>query len=107
MSIQSVSQQYTTLLTSLGKPTLSALYPNDFELYIVAFELVNSSKQVEDYFLFPVQPFSIAEQNKTIQNIKKTAGGVTVLSTQTFSLTILRFRGISEDNSSFYLDKIL
>ena len=69
------------------------MYPNDFELYIVALELVNSKGQVENYFLFPVQPFSNVEQNKPIQSIKKTMGGYTVMSTETFSSSNIQLQG--------------
>lgn len=93
MSVESALSRYKSLSTTIGKKAISALYPNDIELYIVALELVNSDNQTESYFLFPVQPFSIGEQNKPIQTIKKTAGGVTVLSTQTFHMTDTQIQG--------------
>lgn len=93
MSVESAFLKFAGLKASVGKKAISALYPNDFELYITSFELVNSDKETEAYFIFPVQPFSINEQNKPIQNIKKTAGGMTVLSSQTFSPTNTTIQG--------------
>ncbi len=107
MSVESAFTRYTGLASSIGKKAISALFPNDFELYIMALELVNSDKQTEAYFLFPVQPFSISEQNRPIQNIKKTAGGITVLSTQTFSPTDTMIQGNFGRKFKFLLGKEL
>lgn len=107
MSVENAFLRYSGLASSIGKKAISALYPSDFELYIVAFDLVNSDGQTEAYFLFPVQPFSIAESNKPIQNIKKTAGGITVLSTQTFSPTETTLQGNFGRKFKFLLGKEL
>lgn len=107
MSVESAYVKLAGLSASIGKKAISALYPNDFELYITSFDLVNSDGITEAYFIFPVQPFSITEKNKPIQNIKKTAGGITVLSTQTFSPTDTMMQGNFGRKFKFLLGKEL
>lgn len=79
-----ISDKATKLRNTLGKATISSLFPNDFEYYMVAFELVNSKGETMEYFVFPVMPNGITQSEPQITNIKKTAGGVTALSTNTF-----------------------
>lgn len=67
-----------------GKPQLHALYPDEFELYACAFELINSDGSVADFFSFPVMPFSIEQTKSTNASIKKTYAGVIVNSNPTF-----------------------
>jgi hypothetical protein len=93
MSVQSTQDTYISLLGTLGKAALNSLYPNDFELYVIALDLVNSDGKSEAYFIFPVMPFTMAESHKPIQSIKKTAGGITVLNTQTFAPTDTTIQG--------------
>lgn len=93
MSVESTLNRFRNSQASLGKRALNALYPNDVELYIFAFEVVNSDKETEEYFVFPINPSSISEQQNPIQSIKKTAGGITVLSTTTFAPTDITVQG--------------
>lgn len=93
MSLESNVRRFQALNTSLGKRALNALFPDDFELYIFAFELVNGDDQTEDYFIFPINPTSISEPNQPIQSFKKTAGGITVLNTTTFAPTTINIQG--------------
>lgn len=79
-----VTEKATQLRNTLGKATLSALFPNDFEYYMVALELVDSRGETMEYFVFPVMPNNISQSEPQITNIKKTAGGVVSLSTNTF-----------------------
>lgn len=72
------------LLGTGGKTTLHLAYPDEFELYVFAFEVVDKDFKTRSYFLFPVNPNSITEQRNEITNIKKTSGGVTVLSNPNF-----------------------
>lgn len=78
---------------TMGKKAVNALYPNEIELYICAFELVDSMNRVVEYFLFPINPSSISELEATGVNIKKTAGGITVLNHQTFIPTEISLIG--------------
>lgn len=76
--------RYKQLLEQLGHVGLNALFPNDFEAYICSLELVDSQGVIMDFFVFPVMPSGITETNSTLTNIKKTAGGITILKTDTF-----------------------
>jgi hypothetical protein len=67
----------------IGKSALNALYPNDFEYYLCAFELVSETKTV-DYFVFPIQPSSISKTEPTRNNIKVSMSGTTVLRNKSF-----------------------
>lgn len=93
MSVESEFRRFKDLSQSIGKRALNALYPDDIEIYIYALELVNGDGDTEDYFIFPVNPSSNNEQQSPIQNFKKTAGGITVLSTTTFSPSTIMLQG--------------
>ncbi len=67
-----------------GKPQLHSLYPDEFELYACAFELLNSDGSVADFFSFPVMPFSIEQTKMSNSSIKKTYAGVIVNNNPTF-----------------------
>ena len=93
MSIESTYDKFISLNKTIGKRALNALYPDEVELYIFALELINSSGDTEDYFVFPINPSSINEQYHPIKSVTKTAGGVTVLKTTTFSPTDISIQG--------------
>lgn len=76
-----------------GRATVNAFFPNEVEVYIVGFELVDSLGRVIEYFIFPINPSSISELKPSGANIKKTAGGVTVLNTLTFIPTDITLAG--------------
>lgn len=77
--------QYQELLAGLGRAGAHALFPNDFEYYLCALELVDSRDRVVDYLVFPVTPEQMSYNEPQLTNIKKTAGGITVLKTSTFN----------------------
>jgi hypothetical protein len=77
--------KYEKLLSDLTRPGAHALFPNDFEYYLCALELVNSRGIIVDYFIFPVTPGQMSYNEPQVTNIKKTAGGVTVLKSSTFT----------------------
>lgn len=77
-------KKYTDLLNQIGKAAANALFPNDIEYYFVALELVDSRGNAVDYFSFPIMPSSIRYMENEIANIKKSAGGITALSSTTF-----------------------
>lgn len=60
-----------------------ALFPNEFEYYLIAFEIENKGI-VTDRFIFPVMPESMSYNERKITNIKKTAQGVSVLTNNSF-----------------------
>ncbi len=67
---------------SLGKAALNALFPNDFEYYLCALELVaikkGNVKETVKYFVFPIMPDAMRESKRTGSVIEKTAGGINV-----------------------------
>lgn len=85
MDLKSVTRGYQTQINQLGKSLLHTLFPNDFEVYIMALELTTSTGETIDYFSFPVMPESIQKTELKRTNIKKTASGVTVLSSASFT----------------------
>lgn len=93
MSVSSEFQRFKDLNLAIGKKALNALFPDDIEIYIFALEIVNSDKETEDYFIFPINPNSINEPYNPIQSIKKTAGGITILNTTTFTPTKISIQG--------------
>lgn len=93
MSIESEARRFHAASRNIGKRALNALYPNDFEIYIFALELVNGDRETEEYFIFPVNPSSVNEPQNPIQSFKKTAGGITVLSAVTFAPTTISLQG--------------
>jgi hypothetical protein len=93
MDLGSQNQRFRGLLSNIGKAGLNAQFPNDFELYIVALELVNGNGDTEDYFVFPIMPNSITESISPSINIKKTFAGVAVQKTNTYVPTDITLNG--------------
>ena len=73
-----IVNKYIRLKADIGKSAISALYPQDFEYYLCAFELVDG-KETVDYFVFPIQPSSIQKNEPSRTNIKSSMSGITVL----------------------------
>lgn len=101
MSIENAVSRRAGLLTQVGKSALNIMYPNEFELYLIALELVwfNGNKDnalgstTLSYFIFPVMPSSFDETKNKLTNIKKTLGGVSVLSSSGFNPTDISISG--------------
>jgi len=101
-----VKDRLVSLTNTIGKSGVSSLFPNDVELYFFALELVSNGKILE-YFVFPVNPQSIKESKTPLMNVKKTAGGITTLSTQTFVPTDIIFSGNFGRNFKFLVNSQL
>lgn len=84
MSIENVARNRAVLLEQIGKAALNVQFPQEFELYVVALELVSASGKTLRYFIFPVMPSSIEEVRPELTNIKKTIGGISVVSDSSF-----------------------
>lgn len=89
----SSSVRYQELLASIGRAGLHALFPKDFEAYFISLELTDSRGRVVDFFSFPVAPEQVSETQSKITNIKKTAGGITAISSDTFVPTQIQIQG--------------
>lgn len=82
--IQEAKNNFRSTINQVGKAATNALFPKDFEYYLISLELVNSDGDTVDFFSFPIMPESITETKQEIKNVKKTAGGITTLDTSTF-----------------------
>jgi hypothetical protein len=79
------SQRFNEVLGSLGRPVLGALFPGEFEVYMMTLELIDSEGEIADYLSFPVLPDDVTKTEPELTNIKKSAGGVTSLTTSSFT----------------------
>lgn len=93
MAIEQVKGRYVSLLQTMGKSALAALFPSDFEVYVTALELVDSNERTVEYFVFPLNPTAISESENQILSIRKTAGGISTTSTETYMPTIINMSG--------------
>lgn len=85
MSIISAQNRFTDLLTILGRAALHEQFPDDFEYYMVTLELVNpNTSKTEDMFVFPVMPDDIRIREPELTDVRKTAGGISVLTNPTY-----------------------
>lgn len=83
----------TAALSTIGKAALNLQYPDEFEYYMIALELMDSNFCTLQYFIFPIMPTSILERFPTITNTKKTLGGVSVVSSSQFIPTDITLSG--------------
>lgn len=93
MSIENALRNRVRLLESVGQVGANIKHPSEFELYVVALELLNQNGDTERYFIFPVMPKSLSENSVDIVNIKKTMTGVHVLKTSNFIPTDITLSG--------------
>src|ERR1035437_26712 len=84
MSLSQVNKQFKDTFKNIGRAALHSLYPNEFEYYACALELIDSNGSTEEFFVFPVMPDSIDEANMSNTNIKKKAYGVVSLHNTSF-----------------------
>ena len=93
MSVENVVRNRNQLVKTVGKAGLNIAYPDDFELYIFAFELLASNGNTIKYFIFPVNPSNIRESSTFITKVTKTTGGVQVLRSDQFIPTDISVSG--------------
>ena len=72
---------------------MNVKHPDEFELYVIALELIDSKRNTLKYFVFPVMPSTIDDTIQQVHNIKRTLGGITVLSSNTFVPTDVNLQG--------------
>jgi hypothetical protein len=107
MSLDTARQEIQNLMLTVGKAGLNAQFPNEFELYVFAIELVNSNKNTENYFVFPVNPSSISDSSTFIANVQQTFGGVSVTNTDLFVPTDVTINGNFGRSLKFLMDQDL
>lgn len=93
MSREAVELSFNQKIRELGRGALAALYPNDFDAYLLALELSDSNGNTVDYFAWPVLPQEIRETHQEITNVRKTIGGVYVLKNTTFTPRTISLSG--------------
>lgn len=76
--------RYKELLQTGGEQALNALYPNEFEVYMMSLELTDSDGNLIDYLSFPVLPKTFSQVEGKRVNVKKTMNGVSVISSKSF-----------------------
>lgn len=93
MSVESAIKNQAIQLESVGKAVLNVMYPKEFELYVIALELIDGDGVTLKYFIFPVNPSSLDETDNTITNVKKTLTGIVSLRNPTFTPTDINLNG--------------
>lgn len=93
MSIQSAILKRNSLLNTLGQKYLNSNYPDEFEYYLCAFELVDSNGISLEYFLFPIMPSQIRERQPQNINIKRTMSGISTMTSETFNPISINISG--------------
>ena len=88
-----VTDSTTGLATQGGRLLLNSLFPNDFEYYIMAFEVVNGDGIPTDRMVLPVLPQNISINKQKIKNIQKTGAGITVFQNNTFEPIPITIQG--------------
>jgi hypothetical protein len=59
MGVENAMNVFRGLIENVGKASVHALFPDEFELYLMALELTDSNGNLIDYLAFPVMPESI------------------------------------------------
>lgn len=81
------------IIETAGRAILASQFPNDFEVYLCTLELADSQGNTIDFFTFPINPNNITKTDPKRETIRNTAGGITVMSTPTFTPQEINIRG--------------
>jgi hypothetical protein len=85
MSIISAQNRFSKLLSEAGRAVVHQRFPDEFEYYMIALELVNpATGKTEDLLIFPLMPDEIRIRQPEITEIRKTAAGIAVLNNPTY-----------------------
>lgn len=87
------TNKFNRLSKSMSRSMLSVLYPNDFEVYLMALELVDSEGNTVDSISFPVMPSHIQKTEHTRISVKKAANSLVVLSSNSKAPSEIIIRG--------------
>lgn len=107
LTISAVKQQIFDLALQGGKALLHHQFPNDFEYYLVAFELINWKGETIDLFTFPVLPSKLTIYEPRVKNIRKTFDGITTIKTSSFVPIDISMSGTFGRKFRFRLDNQL
>lgn len=92
MSRQAIEASVQSKIRQVGRAGLSALFPKEFEYYLLAIELVSGVDTV-DYFAWPILPDELREIHQEITQVRKTVGGVYSLKNSSFVPRQIFIRG--------------
>jgi hypothetical protein len=92
-TLSTLRNKLLTSSTQIGRVALNAQFPNEIEAYLLSLELVNSVGKTIQYFSFPVMPSQIQKTEPSRINVKKSASGVTVLSSNAFTPQDITIKG--------------
>lgn len=84
MSVNLARAKFSQLAGDIGEFAIHSTFPDDFEYYLLAFELVNSNDEILRNFVFPVNPSNISIPKINNSKVTKTASGVHVVSNPSF-----------------------
>ena len=105
MSIQSAISKYNEFVgndinsisgaigLNAAQSALHMSYPNEFEYYMMALELVSYNGKTIDYFVFPVNPSTYSQDEPSVTSIRKTMGGVSAVGNSSFVPIDIRISG--------------
>lgn len=86
MSLQNTRNRFMRLAASAGRAALHHQFPDDFEYYMCAFELVNRiTGKAEEILVFPIMPDSIMVRKAKLTNIRKSSSGIIITTNPTFN----------------------
>lgn len=105
MNYQELQNEFSRLISSIGRGAVHTLYPDDFEYYLVTLELVDSDNNIVDCLVFPVNPDSISETETNNVSITKTAAGIAVHSDATFQPVSIKLSGTFGKRFKFLLGR--
>lgn len=103
MAVNYYTRELIQMGVSMGSQMMANLFPNDFEWYMVALELEDSQGQTIDYLTFPITPNAITKTEPVKTNIRKSMGGVTVLTSPTFTPQEINIKGNFGRNIKFLI----
>jgi len=90
---RTATNKFNRLSSNIARSTLASLYPNDFEVYLMALELVDSDGNTVDSISFPVMPNHIQKTEHTRVNVKKAANSLVVISSNSKAPSEIIIRG--------------
>lgn len=94
VEVERFKNLYSSFFSPSGaRASLHYLYPDDFEYYTFALELVDSDDNLVDFLWFPILPSSLDFSRQHLVNIKKTASAVIDLINPTFNPFPVNFQG--------------
>lgn len=93
-----------TIFSPMGQVLLHNTLPNEFELYLIALQVVDDdNNEIIDYLVFPVNPSSVMQVQKTFTNIKKTFNAVHINENNTFPVSPINMNGNFGRNFKFVI----